>query len=97
MPEGVRRRTRRRKKVSALSTDAPSAALLAAAGRGDDGAAAALHARLAGPARRLAASRLPRRLAGRADADDLAQDAWHSLFLAAAAGRIELTKPGDAW
>ena len=78
-------------------TDAPSAALFAAAGRGDDGAAAALHARFAGRARRLAGARLPRRLAGRADADDLAQDAWHSLFLAAAAGRVTLTKPGDAW
>ena len=97
MPERPPSRTRPPESFSIPPPDVPSADLLAAAARGDGDAANALHDRLAPRADRLARGRWPRRLAGRADPADVTQSAWNSFFLAAAAGRIEARRPGDAW
>ena len=97
MPERPPPRTRPPKVFVIPPPDVPSADLLAAAARGDGDAANALHDRLAPRAERLARGRWPRRLAGRADPADITQSAWNSFFLAAAAGRIEARRPGDAW
>ena len=40
---------------------------------------------------------MPRRLAGRIDPADVTQSAWNSFFLAAGAGRLSITRPGEAW
>jgi RNA polymerase sigma-70 factor (ECF subfamily) len=64
---------------------------------GDQQAAAQLFHRYADRLIALARSRLPARLAGRVDAEDVVQSVYRCFFAEARAGRYELQRGGDLW
>lgn len=77
--------------------DDPSANLLARWRAGDQQAATELFQRYAERLVALAQSRLPAKLAGRVDAEDIVQSVYRSFFIAARNGRYVLQRSGDLW
>jgi RNA polymerase sigma factor (sigma-70 family) len=77
--------------------DDPSANLLARWRAGDQQAATELFQRYAERLVALAQSRLPAKLAGRVDAEDIVQSVYRSFFIAARNGRYVLERSGDLW
>src|SRR4051812_47435223 len=64
---------------------------------GDEAAAAALFRRFVHRLIGLARSRIPGRLAGRVDPEDVVQSAYRSFFAASAAGHYQAARGDDLW
>jgi len=64
---------------------------------GDEAAAAAIHDRFAERLRRLAGGKIGRRLAVRADADDVLQSAFRTFFVRAMNGQFTVSRSGQLW